>query len=221
MVITERKKYTAENYFKFVERMEGVTDEQFEFAKGQIYPRQDGKPLDDSVVDYVLGNDFDRKELLYFEFVMAKINHGQIISNLNVRIGIDFLNKPFRVFSQAPNVAIDRSLSFRIPDITITPSELVKNNKDQVKNPLVIMEVLSDSTASIDYKEKLIDYQSINTLQAYILLSQDEPLVIAYHRINATTWQQEYIEGLENTLNILCIDYQCAMKDIYAQVVFD
>lgn len=223
MVITgtEKKRYTADNYFKFVERMESVTDVQFEFAGGQIYPLQDGKPLDSSVVDYVLSNDFDRKEPLYFEFEMAKINHGQIISNLNGNLFIAFINKPFRVFSQAPNVMIEHANSFRVPDITITPLELEKNAKDQVKNPLVIMEVLSDSTASVDYKEKLIDYQSIPSLQNYILLSQDQPLLMNYQRINATTWQQEYIEGLEKELYIQCVDYKCAMKAIYANINFE
>jgi Uma2 family endonuclease len=62
--------------------------------------------------------------------------------------------------------------------------------------PLVIVEVLSESTAVIDRIEKWADYQEIPSLQQYVLLSQDQPLAEVYSRQGTDGWQYERVREM-------------------------
>lgn len=51
-----------------------------------------------------------------------------------------------------------------------------------VTNPVVIIEVLSDSTEASDRGEKFAHYRRIPSLRDYVLVSQREPRIEVYHR---------------------------------------
>jgi Uma2 family endonuclease len=55
-------------------------------------------------------------------------------------------------------------------------------------NPVLVVEVLSPSSQGDDDGEKRIDFQSLSTLQAYVLVSQDQRLVHVHRRDDAGRW---------------------------------
>ena len=57
------------------------------------------------------------------------------------------------------------------PDAT---TELEDETRDVVQNPMVIVEVLSDSTETYDREEKFSHYRRIPSLREYLLVSQHE-----------------------------------------------
>ena len=78
--------------------------------------------------------------------------------------------------------------------------------------PIVIIEVLSKSTAFLDKTKKLADYQQIVTLQAYVLLEQDAVRAVVYRRLDG--WQgQSYQQG--ETVHLESIDYTFSLDDLY------
>jgi len=65
---------------------------------------------------------------------------------------------------------------------TITVKKNGKSLGEGVTNPVVIIEVLSDSTERYDREEKFGYFRRLASLQEYVLVSQDEPAIEVYRR---------------------------------------
>jgi Uma2 family endonuclease len=107
---------------------------------------------------------------------------------------------------------------FYYPDVVVTC-----NPDDQdpfiVNSPCLIVEVLSPGTEFVDRKEKLVNYQTIASLQEYVLLSQDQMKVEVYRQDGAGNWIEE-VFGRGDHLHLDSIDLDLVMTDIY-EGVFD
>ena len=66
-------------------------------------------------------------------------------------------------------------MSISHPDVVVVCGELIlaEGRSDTITNPVVIMEVLSESTRDYDRGTKFTAYRSIETLTDYILIDQD------------------------------------------------
>ncbi len=80
--------------------------------------------------------------------------------------------------------------------------------------PCLIIEVLSESTERIDRREKLLAYQTLSSVQEYMLVAQHTKHVEIYRRANG--WQTEYAESGEIRLD--CLDTSIALDAIYADL---
>ena len=58
-------------------------------------------------------------------------------------------------------------------------------------NPVVVIEVLSPSSEGDDEGDKRLDFQSLASLQAYVVIAQDERRVRIYRRTERTEWRAE------------------------------
>jgi len=58
-------------------------------------------------------------------------------------------------------------------------------------NPMLVVEVLSPSSEGDDEGDKRRDFQSLASLQAYVLAAQDSRTVKVYRRIDGGTWRVE------------------------------
>jgi Uma2 family endonuclease len=84
------------------------------------------------------------------------------------------------------------------------------------RRPCLLVEVMSESTERIDRREKLLAYTQIESLQAYLLLSQDRQLVeIHRHRQD---WRIE--RQIAGELTLECLGLKLAIEQIYAGVDF-
>ena len=72
-------------------------------------------------------------------------------------------------------VKVSQTASYFYPDIVVVCGEpqAEDNTFDTLINPALIVEVLSASTETYDRDEKFTHYRQIDTLQEYILISQD------------------------------------------------
>jgi len=65
-------------------------------------------------------------------------------------------------------------------------------------NPMVVLEVLSPSSEGDDQGDKRIDFQSLTTLQAYVVACQDRRRVEVYRRAEDRSWAPDpevYADG--------------------------
>ena len=58
-------------------------------------------------------------------------------------------------------------------------------------NPVVVIEVLSRSSEGDDEGDKRLDFQSLASLQAYVVIAQDERRVKVYRRIDRGEWRTD------------------------------
>jgi Uma2 family endonuclease len=84
-----------------------------------------------------------------------------------------------------------------------------------VRNPCVIVEVLSESTANFDRSIKLREFRKLASLEAYVLIEQDARFVEVYRR-TGETWSYTSVEA--GSLTLPCVDQPISLDAIYAGV---
>jgi len=94
------------------------------------------------------------------------------------------------------------------------------DGRQALVNPILIVEVLSPSTAAYDLGEKFTAYQSIATFQEYILISQKRPHIIQYIKQAERRWLRIEIEGMKNTVTLETVRVTLTMNELYERVDF-
>lgn len=143
--------------------------------------------------------------------------HNLIAANLIIAIGVQLRDRPCRVYPSDLKVRVPNSKRFFYPDVSVVCDErrFADDERDVILNPTLIAEVLSDSTAAYDRGKKFLSYQQIDSLQEYLLISQDEIIVEHYVRQNNATWLYTKAVGLEETLALPSITCEVALRDVY------
>jgi Uma2 family endonuclease len=95
------------------------------------------------------------------------------------------------------------------------------NGYTMITNPKIIVEVLSSSTQKVDEGIKFEEYRSLDSLQSYILVSQDRPMIVLYERHEKDLWRINTIEGLDQQIHIPSIDVTLPLSQVYAHLSFD
>ncbi|MEJ7849384.1 MAG: Uma2 family endonuclease [Pyrinomonadaceae bacterium] len=147
--------------------------------------------------------------------------HSTICFNLHGLIHNQLRGKRCRGFSPNMKVATNDSGLFSYPDLIIVCGKPVKHDDkgDVLTNPTVIFEVLSPSTANYDRGEKFLRYTNyIESLEDYILVSQDKPLLEHYSKKD--NWRKTEIVGLDATLMLDSVECEIALTELYELVDF-
>lgn len=106
------------------------------------------------------------------------------------------------------------------PDVMVTCSSDDEQRELVMKDPSVIMEVLSPSTASKDRGTKWRHYQMLRSLQQYWILSQDRYGVDVYTR-RGEAWEFRAYRGAGEEIPVHCLDVKLSLRDVYQDVRFD
>ncbi|OCR01094.1 hypothetical protein BCD67_17110 [Oscillatoriales cyanobacterium USR001] len=107
--------------------------------------------------------------------------HGEVIDFINTQfriniaqMGRDWVSKQMAIAIQSPRG--DRWDTVRIPDVTIIPKAQWRNlqNREAIiplnePPPLLVVEVISESTKSIDYRAKRAEYCVLNIPEYWIV----------------------------------------------------
>lgn len=109
---------------------------------------------------------------------------------------------------------------FYYPDVVVICDEphFYRKRDDVIINPVLIFEVLSKSTEARDRGEKFAVYQSLESLQEYVLVSQDKPKLEKFVRQTDETWKYQAIIGLKSKINFESIGTELAFEEIYQRV---
>ena len=81
--------------------------------------------------------------------------------------------------------------------------------------PVLIAEVLSESTRKFDMIDKFIQYQKLDTLQYYLLVEPDKYLVILYKKAEEGNWQSNTFTAITDIIDLPKFNISIALKDIY------
>jgi Uma2 family endonuclease len=139
-----------------------------------------------------------------------------------ISLGRQLINSPCKVYPSDLKVRVPNSTTFFYPDICVVCGETLfaDDQRDIILNPILIVEVLSESTAASDRGKKFLSYQQIETLEEYVLVSQDEFLIECYKRQNADAWLYFKMVGLDHPSLILPgIGCELDLKQIYNKVI--
>ena len=100
------------------------------------------------------------------------------------------------------------------------PVELKPGRKDTVMNPLLILEVLSDSTKDYDKDKKFSAYQTLPTFQEYLLIDQAQIQIEQYVKQPDDQWFLTKYNDINVKILLDCINLEIALVDIYENSSF-
>jgi len=190
MTAIPKKFYTVEEYIELLKN----SDERFEYFDGEIV-----------------------------SMAGEKAEHSDIASNVVYSLRDKLKGRDCRVNGADLAVKTVKAWPFRYPDVSVVCGERVIEDMqgiDMLVNPLLLIEVLSPSTAAYDHNEKFVAYQAIESFKEYLLVSQERPHVTRYVRQPDNGWLRYDIIGLESNVEISSVGVTLPLGDIYSRVEF-
>lgn len=149
--------------------------------------------------------------------------HNLVSDNVFFRLRDRLSGGPCRPMTANTPVKTPTLPPYRYPDVTVGCGDLEFariQGVDALINPVLIVEVLSPSTAARDYNEKFVAYQAISAFREYLLIDQKTPRVTLYRRQSDGTWTREDIDGLDAILTLDSIGCQLSLREIHEDVKF-
>ena len=182
-------KMTLEEYFEFDKNAEG----NFEYFDGEI-----------------------------FEMSGVSPDHARIERNVGFRLTQRSFDKGCELFPANLRIKPKNSLTYRYPDLSVVcgGAKFVEIGGLQcLTNPILIVEVLSDSTEKFDRGDKFVEYKSIESFSEYLLLSTTGVRATLFQKHRERFWlHSDYSAGETFHLNTLDIDLN--IDELYQGVEF-
>jgi Uma2 family endonuclease len=190
MTAVPKEKMSLEEYFEFDKNAEG----NFEYFDGEI-----------------------------FEMSGVSPNHARVERNLTFRLTQRAFEKGCEVFPANLRIKVPALPTYRYPDLSVVCGEAIFQEISGLQclaNPVLLVEVLSESTESYDRGEKFRLYKSIESFREYLLVSQDSPDITHYLKHNERFWlQSDYTSG--ESLHITTLDFDLSVDEVYQGIVFE
>ena len=152
--------------------------------------------------------------------VGASEPHNLIVTNTVAELRTQLKGRDCRVYSNDMRVDLREQKLFAYPDVAVVCGEpaLSGERRDNLRNPIVIIEVLSESTESYDRGIKFIKYRRIESLKEYLLIAQDAPLIEHFVREENDDWLMSEASGLGNSVRLTSIEYVLSLSEVYDKV---
>lgn len=150
----------------------------------------------------------------------ASLEHSLIQFNLIANLKPQLPRTGCRGFGGNTRVKSGAAPIYSYPDLAIACGEPVlgPDRPDTLLNPILLMEILSPSSERYDRGKKFALYRLIPTLEEYVLVAQDTPMIEHYIRQDAGTWRWSAIEGLDETITLPTIGCTLLLADVYEGV---
>jgi Uma2 family endonuclease len=146
--------------------------------------------------------------------IFASRGHAHVCSNLLGEL-LRLVDRD-RFDISAADFAVRTKVGVRSPDVVVD-QRVPDRRQLETSLPLFIAEVLSPSTTGTDFTEKLEEYTAIETLQTYLICSQDEPRAWVWSRQSDGSWPKRPTElaGREGTVALGGLAVAIAMAAIF------
>ncbi len=158
-----------------------------------------------------------------FAMTGAGVNHNRIASNIHYALRNQLNGRPCDVFLNDMRVKVQEIDKYTYPDVVVSCGDLELEDRefDTLLNPIVIIEILSNSTEIYDRGKKFAHYRLIPSLQEYVLVSQYHCQVEQFVRGDDGVWRlfEPYTE-INESFKIEAVDCKLPLSDIYFRVEF-
>jgi Uma2 family endonuclease len=157
-----------------------------------------------------------------FAMAGARFEHTRIKDNVGRHAGNQLEKSPCQIVTSDLRVKVSATGLYTYPDGVIFCDEPQFEDvvRDTLLNPRTIIEVLSDSTEKYDRGAKFEHYQQVPSVQEYVLISQDRPLVERFVRHVDGNWLYTSVAGLAESFAFASVPVQIPLAEIYRGVTF-
>jgi len=151
--------------------------------------------------------------------------HSRINTNLLIALGMRLRNNPCEPLDSNMRVRILGRASYVYPGISIVCGGPEFDGDDPkqttITNPRIVVEVLPDSTERYDRGRKLDLYREVPSLQEYVVVSQQQPLVETFLRQPQGAWLLNPWKEIDAAMRLHSVGMSIPLTEIYSGVKFD
>ncbi len=155
-------------------------------------------------------------------FAMAGASDAHVTISLNCAslLKAHLRGTGCRVFMVDMKARLNKLNRFFYPDVMVTCDERDRSTSLIKSYPCLIIEVLSDSTEAFDRGDKFADYQEMETLMEYVVISQTKQRLDCFRRNEEGFWVlQSYKPG--DKVHLKSVDFYTTIEEIYEDVVIE
>lgn len=142
------------------------------------------------------------------------VAHGVVAMRLGARIEAALrLRRPCFVQSEAGIAVFDRADTCYIADLAVSCAPL-QRGQQLLADPLLIVEVLSPGTISVDRQEKIPAYRQLPSVQEIVAIDSIRVFAEVMRR-EGDRWITEIVQGRDATLSLPSIGLAVPMAELY------
>ncbi len=147
--------------------------------------------------------------------------HSLIAVNALCELYIQLRERPCRPYNSDQRVLIEATGLRTYPDISIVcgPARYDPQSRQNLLNPIVIIEVLSESTEAYDRGDKFAHYSLISSLREYVLVSSHQKCIERFTRQEGDTeWTYTRCMDPEGSLALSSISCTLDLPAVYREI---
>ncbi|NJN74781.1 MAG: Uma2 family endonuclease [Limnothrix sp. RL_2_0] len=156
-------------------------------------------------------------------YAMAGItdSHNTIALNLATLIRNQLRGTNCRVYFADIKARLESKNRFYYPDLLVTCNPKDKETPTYKRFPKLIIEVLSDSTEVCDRGAKFSDYQTLDSLEEYVLVNNKTQQVEIYRRGDRPWWQYQNHTPTSPNLTLESIQLDLTLSEVYEDITLE
>ena len=151
------------------------------------------------------------------------LEHATIARNVISRL-FSNLPKGCQVYSSDLAVFVPDGRPYRYPDISVVCGERrirSVDGRDCLENPVLLIEVLSATSADFDRGTKFEEYKSIPEFAEYLLISQERPHITRRRKQEDGSWVETVFTSLAAAIRLDSISTDLDVYQAYEGIAFD
>ncbi len=152
-----------------------------------------------------------------FAMVGTSRAHNTIAINIATALRPHLRGGSCRVFMSDLKVRVEKTNAFYYPDIAVT-CHVADTHSHYLTHPCLVVEVLSPTTEGIDRREKLLAYQTLDSLKEYVLIAQETMRVEVYRRDEAGGWWVDTYNAGNEAVHLASVELTVPMAAVYEEV---
>ena len=189
MAVERSASYERMDFEEYLSLVEQDPDHAYEYLDGRVYMMTGGSP-----------------------------DHAIIGSNLNGLLQTFLRGRRCIVYNS--DVYVQPSEHYRVcPDVTVSCDQRDRGAQEVIRYPLLVAEVLSPTTEARDRGQKSLQYRSCPSIQEYLLISSEFPLVEVFRREKQGFWSL-YTLGLDDTIELTSLGLRFPVAELYQNSSF-
>lgn len=155
-----------------------------------------------------------------FMMAGASPRHAWIVTNLVGELRQQLKGRSCRVSSNDLRLRVSSTGLYTYPDVMVVCGEprYAEDQKDTLLNPVVIIEVLSESTRDYDRGRKFQHYRTLPSLREYLTVAQDTPHVEHWTRQEENSGLLAEFGDLSQSIQLPSIECALSLAEIYDKV---
>lgn len=123
-----------------------------------------------------------------FAMVGTSSAHNVIVGNLYMAFRNHLRGGPCQVFALDLKLRVEAANAYFYPDLMVTCTEADRRSDYIKTEPMLVVEVLSPSTALFDRDKKFASYRQLPGLQEYVLVDTEQESIECYRRAGNGEW---------------------------------